>query len=160
MLNLIFRTCVLFVVLGSFQMEAQSRRRDPNGGVFDRSIGSGQRQNTHRKVEPVDYTKLAIDNLTEKLALDGFQNAVLKKIMEDYNQKTLSITEQSIPNEAKFEQIKTEKSKTDALIIDMLNEKQKVAFEALKKSNKDKSKKKKNKKKKNSEPEETENELF
>ena len=155
---------LLFIIFGSMQLQAQSRRiqNDGSGTGLDRSIGASHRYNTPRKAEPVDYVKLTVDNLTEKLTLDGFQNAILRKIVMDYNETALVITEEIIPNEAKIEKINIEKAKMDVKITEILNEKQKVAFIELKKSNREKNKNKKNKKsKKNKESEsETENELF
>lgn len=153
---------IIFVLIlcGSLQMNAQSRRINNEGGELDRSIGAGQRYNTPRKAKPVDYVKLTVDNLTEKLNLDGFQSAILRKIVMDYNENLKSIMDEVIPNEAKQEKINIEKNQMDVKITEILNDKQKVAFNDLKKSNKSPKSKKKNKKKKQSEAEESESELF
>lgn len=151
---------IIFILFlcGSLQMNAQSRRINNEGGELDRSIGAGQRYNKPRKVQPVDYVKLTVDNLTEKLNLDGFQSAILRKIVIDYNERLQSITEELIPNDAKQEKINIEKNQMDVKITDILNDKQKIAFEELKNSNKSTKKTKKNKKK--SQSEESERELF
>ena len=78
--------------------------------------------------------------------------------MIDYNERLQSITEELIPNDAKQEKINIEKNQMDVKITDILNDKQKIAFEELKNSNKSTKKTKKNKKK--SQSEESESELF
>lgn len=160
MLKIFSKFIVVIILFTSFQTSAQARRRANDGQILDRSIGQSNRYNTPRKAEKVDYVQITIDDLTEKLALDGFQNAILTKIMHDYNEKAISITEESIPNEAKMEQIKIEKNKMDVKITDMLTDKQKNAFTELKKSNREKKNDKKGKKKKNSEAEDSDNDLF
>ena len=160
MLKIFSKFIIVIVLFTSFQTSAQARRRANDGQILDRSIGQYNRYNTPRKAEKVDYVQITIDDLTEKLALDGFQNAILTKIMHDYNEKAISITEESIPNEAKMEQIKIEKNKMDVKITDMLTDKQKNAFTELKKSNREKKNDKKGKKKKSSEPEDSDNDLF
>lgn len=158
MLKIYSKIIFVLVLCGSLQMNAQSRRINNEGGELDRSIGAGQRYNKPRKAQPVDYVKLTVDNLTEKLNLDGFQSAILRKIVIDYNERLQSITEELIPNDAKQEKINIEKNQMDVKITDILNDKQKIAFEELKNSNKSTKKTKKNKKK--SQSEESESELF
>ena len=160
MLKIYSNIIIILVLFASFQTNAQSRRRVNDGQILDRSIGQSQRYNTPRKVEQVDYVKITVDNLTEKLALDGFQSAILTKIMQDYNERAIGITEQGIPTEAKLEQIKIEKAKMDVKITDILTDKQKVDFIELKKTNREKKKSKKGKKKKEAESEDSESDLF
>jgi hypothetical protein len=160
-MNTLFsKIIVLVVFVGSFHSYAQFRNNGNQGpGGVDRSIGSSQRYNNPpRKAEAIDYVKITVDKLTEKMTLDGFQSAILKNILEDYKKVTTAIGEEDIPNEAKFEKIKSEKIKMDDRIKEILNEKQKIIFEDLKDSKSD-TKKKKNKKKQTN-AEDTENELF
>lgn len=153
---------ILFVFLGSTDVQGQSRRLNNDGSMLDRSIGARTRYDTPKNTRSIDIVKTTVDALTEKLTLDGFQVAILQKIVSDYNEKALAVTEEAIPTEAKLEKIKIEKAKMDVKITEILNDKQKVDFLELKKSNKEKreNKKTKKKKKKDAESEEAEGEMF
>lgn len=155
----IFRQILIFIALiVGFVAQSQQGRMNGTPVGLDRSIGGGQRfDNTPRKVETIDYVKATVDNLTEQLNLDGFQSAILKNILEDYKKTTTAISEENIPNQAKFEKIKSEKLKMDEQIKKILNDDQKKLFAELKDTKSDKKKKKKNKKK---ESDSEENELF
>ena len=154
MFQIFSKIILFFILLTSIQLQAQSGLYN-NGMGLDRSIGSGSRYNTPRKTESIDYVKATVENMTKELKLDGFQNAILKNIIEEYKNTATAVTLEDIPNEAKFEKIKIEKIKMENRITEMLNDDQKVLFENLK----NKGKKKKDKKKKESE-EEQDNELF
>ena len=163
MFKLIFPIITVFTLLSSFQSEAQSRRYGSDGQIIENGNGTGPRSNNgpNGGKEKVDYTKLMIDNLTKRLSLDAFQNAILGKIFEEYNEKVVQISSENIPIEAKSEKIKTAQTAMDDRITEILTEEQKSAFVAMKDAKKDDKKgNKKNKKKKNSESEEDDNELF
>ena len=149
----IFKKILIFsVLIVGLVTQAQSGRMNGNPNGLDRSIGGGQRfNNTPKKSEPVDYVKLTVDNLTEKLNLDGFQSAILKNILEEYQKTTTAIAEENIPNQGKLEKIKSEKLKMDEHIKEILNDDQKKLFSELKDTKLDKKKKKNRKKDSDSE---------
>lgn len=153
----LFFSIVVAALLISFQSEAQGRRYGSDGQLIENGYGTGQRSsNGPRTKEKVDYTKIMVHNLTTQLNLDAFQNVVLTKIFEEYNEKTTLIMSADIPTEAKSEKIKIAQTTMDERITEILTEKQKVSFVAMK----DAKKNKKKKKKKNSDTEEIENEMF
>ena len=159
----LFSILIVFILfLGSNETQGQSRVLNNDGMVLDRSIGAGTRYNTPRKTSSIDVVKTTVDALTEKLKLDGFQVAILQKIVSDYNEKALAATEESIPNEAKLEKINIEKAAMDVKITEILTDKQKVAFIELKKTNREKreGRKSSKKRKKSSESEESDSDMF
>ncbi|WP_026704344.1 hypothetical protein [Flavobacterium soli] len=144
----IFSFFILFLLLLSNSSNAQYG----NNNGLDRRIMSGQGQNPHpKKQKPIDQVQASIDILTKELNLDGFQSAILKNIIEDYQTASISITSQEIPQEAKYEKLKIANKKMESQILEILNEEQKTKFEELKNKTEKKKKKKKKKGKKDEE---------
>jgi len=119
---------------------------------LDRSIGAQDRYSTPKKKKEYDFVKVSTENMVKELQLDGFQEAIIKTIFEDYKNAVTNISEEDIPSQAKYEKMQIQIDKLDAKILDLLTKEQKVKFAAFKEKT---SKKKKVKK---GEAEEKENE--
>ena len=146
MMKIISKISILFAVLLSTQTHAQYYQSNSGAGV-DRSIGAETRYNDKpTKAEPVDYVKIMVDNMTEKLNLDGFQSAIVKKLIEDYTKTVEAISLENIPNDAKTEKSNIAKNTMESKFGEIFTDKQKVLFEELKNKNLTKKSKKKNKK--------------
>lgn len=142
---------ILFVFLFSNGSNAQF-----GGGGLDRSIsGQNSFKPSKKNEKPIDYVQVSVDNLTKNLNLDGFQAAIVKTILEDFKDKTITITGEEIPSEAKDEKMKIERDKMEAKIMDVLTKEQKVTYQEIKNKVGKKEKKKKNKKDEVEEPENT-----
>lgn len=133
---------------------SQFQNRQSMGGL-DRSIGGDNRYKEPPKKEPVDYVKVMTDNLTTKLALDAFQSAVVKNLIADYMKRSEEILQQDIPDAAKAEKNKIERTAMESKFNEIFTEKQKILFKELTDKNST-SDKKKGKKKKNKDTETTE----
>lgn len=146
MMKIISKIFVVFAVLFSTQTYAQYYQSNSGTGM-DRSIGAQNRYNNKStKEKPVDYVKIMVDNMTEKLNLDGFQSAIAKNLIEDYTKSVEEISLENIPNDAKIEKIKIAKNTMESKFGEIFTDKQKVLFEELKNKNLTKKSKKKNKK--------------
>lgn len=121
---------------------------------YRRGGGMNQMDNTRnaapREKEPVDFVKQSTEKMTKDLNLDGFQSAVVKTIMEDFEKEYKAIVELQIPNEGKQEKVKIASEKMEARVVELLNPEQKIKFAAIK----DKAEKKDKKKKKGKKDEE------
>lgn len=117
---------------------------------LDKSIGAQDRYSTPKKKKPYDFVKVSTENMVKELNLDGFQEAIIKTIFEDYKNAVTNINDEDIPDQAKYEKMQIEIDKLDKKIEDLLNKEQMVKFEAFKK------KTSKKKKLKNEEVEEVE----
>ena len=143
---------VFFTLLVSGVANAQYGNR--NG--LDRSIGSQERYSAPKKNKSFDFVKTSTDNLVKELSLDGFQEAIVKNIFEDYKNTSTSISEEEIPNELKYEKLKIANDKMETKILEVLTDNQKVKFAELKDKAQNKNKKDKKKKKSKKEEEVTE----
>lgn len=135
---------VFFIVLISAQTYAQYYNSNPGGGV-DRRIG---RQNTNgvpSKKEPVDYAKIMLDDITNTLKLDGFQNAIVKNLITDYLKNANEIASEPIPEDAKMEKTLIARTKMEDKFTEIFTEKQKILFQEMKDKNSGKKKSKKSK---------------
>ncbi|MDR6966150.1 peptidoglycan hydrolase CwlO-like protein [Flavobacterium arsenatis] len=141
---------ILFTLFISNAANAQYRN---NRNGLDRSMMSGQGNPTPKKQKPIDQVQATTDKLTSELGLDGFQSAIVKTIVDDYKNASTSIMEEQVPNELKYEKLTVANNNMEAKILEILNDKQKVKFAALKDKaqNKDKKDKKKKKGKKDKE---------
>lgn len=155
MKKIVLNVIVLLMTVVSFSASAQYQNNQMGSGL-DRTMGTDGRYNAPRSKEKTDYTKLMVTNLTKQLSLDSFQNAILTKIFEEYNQKIGILSAENIPVEAKSEKFKIAQTALDVRIIEILTDKQKETFTEMK----DAKKNKKNKKKKGSDSDETEHEMF
>lgn len=136
---------VLFVVLLSTQTYAQYYNPNSRSGV-DRSIGGENRYDIPKKAESVDYVKIMVKDLSEKLSLDGFQSAIVKNLIEEYTKTVTEIGLENIPNDAKTEKGNIAKNTMESKFIEIFTDKQKVLFEGMKNKGLSKKSKKKNKK--------------
>lgn len=128
---------IFFTFLSSLESSAQY-----NYGL-DRSIGAENRYNTPKKKKAYDFVKVSTENMVKELNLDGFQEAIIKTIFEDYKNAVTNINEEEIPEQAKYEKMQIQIDKLDARIVELLNKEQKERFAEFKKKT---SKKKKSKK--------------
>lgn len=126
---------------------------------YRRGGGMNQMDNARyaapREKEPVDFVKESTEKMTKDLNLDGFQSAVVKTIMEDFEKEYKAIVELQIPNEGKQEKVKIASDKMEARVIELLNPEQKIKFAAIKDKAEKKDKKKKKGKKDEEKVEET-----
>lgn len=111
---------------------------------MDRSIGgSGQFKPTKDKSKKeFDFVQASTDNMTKQLKLDGFQSAAVKNIIEDYKNRVISISAETIPDEGKMEKMEKEKDKMETKILALLNKDQVVLFQEMKDKKEKKGKKK------------------
>ena len=117
---------------------------------------SGQGNPSPKKKKPIDQVQATTETLTTELELDGFQSAIVRTIVEDYKNTSTSVMEEQVSNELKYEKLTTANNKMEAQILEILNDKQKVKFAALKDKTQNKDKKDKKKKKGKKEEEVTE----
>lgn len=130
---------LFFTILITVNTNAQYGR---NYGL-DRSIDAHNRYSTPKKNKPYDFVKESTEKITKELSLDGFQEAVIKTLFEDYKNAVTAISEEQIPDQAKYEKMQIEMDKLDKKIEENLNKSQKLKFADFKKKG---SKNKKSKK--------------
>lgn len=145
MKKLLLNIMAIIILLGSGDAFSQSQNNRRQTGL-DKDMGVDSKYQAPMKRESVDIVKVTTDNMTEKLKLDTFQSAIVKNAIEDFIKKTNDIAIENIPNEAKAEKSKIARENMDSKIAAVLTEKQKIAFQELKNSDKEKPKKKKRKK--------------
>jgi hypothetical protein len=148
MKKLLLNIIAIIILLGSGEAFSQSQNNRRQTGL-DKDMGIDSKYQAPMKRESVDIVKITTDNMTEKLKLDTFQSAIVRNAIEDFIKKTNDIVIENIPNEAKAEKSKIARENMDSKIAEVLTEKQKIAFQELKNSDKEKPKKKKRKKDKN-----------
>lgn len=144
MKKLLLNIMAIIILLGSGDAFSQSQNNRRQTGL-DKDMGIDSKYQAPMKRESVDIVKVTTDNMTEKLKLDTFQSAIVKNAIEDFIKKTNDIAIENIPNEAKAEKSKIARENMDSKIVAVLTEKQKIAFQELKNSDKEKPKKKKRK---------------
>lgn len=132
----------LCIVLVSVNANAQY---GTNYGL-DRSIDAHNRYSTPKKNKPYDFVKMSTEKTAKELGLDGFQEAIVKTLFEDYKNTVTAISEEKIPDQAKYEKMQIEMSKLDTKIEELLNKDQKIKFKELKDKASKKKKGKKDKK--------------
>ena len=150
MINLFTKISVIFILLLCFEVNAQFQGNGGlnggmNGGV-DRRIG---RQNTNgatSKREPVDFAKIMLDDISKNLALDGFQNAIVKNLITEYLKTANDIALENIPEDAKLEKTINARTLMEEKFAAIFSEKQKILFQEMKDQNSGKKKSKKKKK--------------
>lgn len=148
MKKLLLNIIAIIILLGSGEAFSQSQNNRRQTGL-DKDMGIDSKYQAPMKRESVDIVKVTTDNMTEKLKLDTFQSAIVRNAIEDFIKKNNDIAIENIPNEAKAEKSKIARENMDSKIAEVLTEKQKIAFQELKNSDKEKPKKKKRKKDKN-----------
>lgn len=102
----------------------------------DRSIGQGQYKipKSNEKFDPIESS---VEYLKKELDLNGFQEAVVKTYVVDYQSRLDSVMEEQIPYDGKKIKISALFDKLNNSIFDILEENQKDKFnEYLKKSKK------------------------
>ena len=76
---------ILLILLFTFSLSNVSAQ-------VDRRIGSGQYQNGNKN-KKVDLVETSVENLKEKLNLDGFQEAIVRNLIKDNQAKSKEIIE-------------------------------------------------------------------
>lgn len=132
---------IAFIFLFTVQSFAQYGNNGRRGGM-----STNMYPDNKSKKEPVNQVEVMTENMTTKLNLDGFQSAIVKNIIAEYLKTVDGVFIEDIPDEAKTEKSKIAQNVMEAKFAEILNDKQKVLLEDLKKQS---SPKKKNKNKKN-----------
>lgn len=127
-LNLFYLSIVVFLFNANF---ANAQMGMMNNGM-DRSIGSGQYRNDQKKPEKVDYIAASIKTLDKELTLDDFQKAVIKKMLEENQNKVEQVIALDIPQESKIEKITELRKNLDSKILTILNPEQNEKFIKMK----------------------------
>ena len=150
MINLFKKISVVFILLLCFEVNAQFQGNGGmnggmNGGV-DRRIGRQNTNGANTKREPIDFAKIMLDDISKNLALDGFQNAIVKNLITEYLKTANDIALENIPEDAKLEKTLIARTLMEEKFAAIFSEKQKILFQEMKDQNSGKKKTKKKKK--------------
>ncbi len=108
---------------------------------MDRRFARRQYENPNpkkQKEEKVDYIAFAVTKLKTELDLDSFQEAVVKKIIVENQERLQKINMQDIPQDAKMDQLNQVNEEVKNSIRELLTPAQIVKFDDLGKKKKKK----------------------
>jgi hypothetical protein len=98
----------------------------------DRRVGQGQYKRQHKQKSIADVNEETLSKLNKELNLDGFQEAVAKNLIADFNKSAKEVKEaESLKNEEKSELLIGLAEKFKFKLFEILNEEQKNKYNAM-----------------------------
>lgn len=107
-----------------------------NNGETRRLTGATMQQSKKKSPDKEELVDMSVKLLTEELALDGFQAAVIEQLLSENQKAEEKIVVQDIPKESKIEQIIALREKMNAKIKGVLQPEQVEKFEKMSKKKK------------------------
>jgi len=112
---------IIILLLGASNVQSQ----------VNRNVGRSY-DTPKKKKKNIDYVELSVQQLSQTLSLDSFQEAVVKDILKSSKVEQEKILLLEIPNESKNEQLLAVRDDVNKKIIAVLNPNQIEKFEEMK----------------------------
>jgi hypothetical protein len=126
---------MLFLLAFSAAVSARAQYYDQRNHMLNHS-DRNRSIPVKKENEKVDVVQLTLDKLNNALALDSFQQAVIRQQLTDSQTEQNRILSLDIPDESKREQLVALSEKLNTGINGLLNPEQKEKFAALQKKKK------------------------
>jgi hypothetical protein len=134
--------CFTFLLMGLFastELSAQRYSGSGTTGGVNRSLTgqySGNKKKKQDQKTDEQYLDESIEKLSEELTLDNFQEAVIKQLLLDEEEKTKKIIAEDIPNDSKSQKMTASREILNGKIKEILNPEQREKFEKMGKKKK------------------------